>query len=224
MTDFYDRLQAATEADREQLFAAPIMARCFAGNITLDEYRQFLTCAYHHVKHTVPLLMAVGARLPENKEWLREATAEYIGEEIGHQEWILDDLAACGVDKEAVRQDRPNPEVELMVAYAYDLVERINPLGFFGMVHVLEGTSISAADRAADSIQRALELPAQAFSYLRSHGALDQDHVAFFAGLMDRIDDPEEQALIIRSSKMFYRLYGDVFRSIGRADSRNLAA
>lgn len=224
MTDFYDQLQAATEADRKQLFAAPIMVRCFAGDITLDEYRRFLTCAYHHVKHTVPLLMAVGARLPESKEWLREATAEYIEEEIGHQEWVLNDLAACGVDKESVRHGRPSPEVELMVAYAYDLVERVNPLGFFGMVHVLEGTSISAADQAADSIQKALDLPAQAFSYLRSHGALDQDHVAFFKGLMNRITDPQEQELIIRSSKMFYRLYGDIFRSLTSADSQNLAA
>ena len=214
MMPFYDTLQQATQLDRNYLYAAPIVQQCFSGDISLNDYYKFLSCAYHHVKHTVPLLMAVGARLPESKEWLREATAEYIKEEIGHQEWILNDIAACGFDKEQVRNSKANMATELMVAYAYDMVNRINPLGFFGMVHVLEGTSISSADKAADSIQVSLQLPDQAFSYLRSHGALDQEHVAFFKGLMNQIGDPEEQATIVHAAKSFYQLYGNIFRSI----------
>lgn len=214
MLAFFDRLQQETQQERAYLFSAPIVQRCFSGDITLDDYYVFLSCAYHHVKHTVPLLMAVGARLPENMEWLREATAHYIEEEIGHQEWVLNDIAACGFDKESVRNSAANSATELMVAYAYDTVMRVNPVGFFGMVHVLEGTSISTADRAADSIQAALGLPDKAFSYLRSHGALDQDHVAFFQGLMSRIDSPTDQAAIVHAAKMFYHLYGNVFRSI----------
>jgi hypothetical protein len=37
--------------------------------------------------------------------------------------------------------------------------QRGNPLGFFGMVHVLEGTSVSLALLAADAIQKPLGLP-----------------------------------------------------------------
>lgn len=214
MTSFFQELRQATQAEQNYLFAAPIVSKCFAGDICLNDYYCFLSCAYHHVKHTVPLLMAVGSRISEQQEWLREATAEYIAEELGHQEWILNDIATCGFDKEQVRRSNPNMATELMVAYAYDTVYRVNPLGFFGMVHVLEGTSISTADKAADSIQVALKLPNQAFSYLRSHGALDQEHVAFFAGLMDRIENPKDQSDIIHAAKRFYVLYGNVFRSI----------
>ena len=211
---FFDVLQTETAEARAQLFSAPIFERAFNGDIDHALYIDFLTQAYHHVKHTVPLLMTVGGRLPESKEWLRTAVAEYIEEEVGHQEWILNDIAACGGDKEAVRDSHPNLHTELMVAYAYDLASRVNPLGFFGMVHVLEGTSITSADRAAESIQNALNLPNQAFSYLRSHGALDQDHVKFFESLMNRISEPDEQALIIRSARIFYYLYGNIFRSL----------
>ena len=211
---FFDRLCQQTDVERQLLFSAPIINQAMRGEVTLDLYIAFLTQAYHHVKHTVPLLMAVGSQLPEQYEWLREAVAEYIEEELGHQEWILNDIAACGHDKELVRNSRPNSATELMVAYAYDMVFRVNPLGFFGMVHVLEGTSIATADNAATAIQNALFLPDKAFSYLRSHGALDQEHVKFFEALMNRIDDPEAQQLIIHSSKMFYRLYGDIFRSL----------
>ncbi|WP_297811214.1 iron-containing redox enzyme family protein [uncultured Methylophaga sp.] len=211
---FFDELQMQTTDARAQLFTAPVFEKAFSGDISLELYIDFLTQAYHHVKHTVPLLMTVGGRLPESKEWLRTAVAEYIEEEVGHQEWILNDIAACGGDKEKVRRSQPGLHTELMVAYAYDMAQRVNPLGFFGMVHVLEGTSISSADKAADSIKTTLGLPDKAFSYLRSHGALDQEHVKFFEGLMNQISDPAEQALIIESAKRFYYLYGNIFRSL----------
>lgn len=213
--NFYDDLERRTQQGRSYLLSAPIIQRCLQGEVTLPEYVDFLQQAYHHVKHTVPLLMATGARLPEAKEWLREATAEYIEEELGHQEWILNDIAACGYSKEQARTSTPNASTELMVAYAYDMVNRVNPLGFFGMVHVLEGTSINIASLAADKIQAALGLPNQAFSYLHSHGKLDIKHVAFFESLMNRIDDPAEQDLIVHSANIFYRLYGNIFHELG---------
>ena len=212
---FFNRLHDATETDRNYLLSSPIINRCMSGDISLEDYVEFLSQAYHHVKHTVPLLMDVGYRLPEDKEWLREAVAEYIEEELGHQEWILNDIAACGFDKEAVRSSRPSPATELMVAYAYDTIQRVNPIGFFGMVLVLEGTSVTTADMAATAIKQALDLPDRAFSYLRSHGALDQDHIKFFENLMNKVVDEGDQEQIIHSAHMFYRLYADIFRSLG---------
>jgi pyrroloquinoline quinone (PQQ) biosynthesis protein C len=211
---FHQRLISETAAEQRYLLAAPLIGQCFSGALTLDHYVAFLLQAFHHVKHTVPLLMATGARLPDDKEWLRVAVGEYIDEETGHQEWVLNDLAACGYDKEVARHAQPHATTELMVAYAWDMVSRINPLGFFGMVHVLEGTSIDLADKAADALRSRLGLPREAFTYLYSHGALDQQHVKFFQGLMNRITDAREQDLIIHAARMFYRLYGDLFRGI----------
>ena len=215
---FYQELRDATEQERNKLLQAPLIAKALGGEITYEEYLSFLHEAYHHVKHTTPLLMALGSRLPEEKEWLRNAVAEYIEEEVGHQEWILNDIAACDVDKEKARHSQPSLETELMVAYAYDTIHRGNPVGFFGMVLVLEGTSVTTADPAADSIQKSLGLPNTAFSYLRSHGSLDQEHVKFFEGLMDKIEDKDEQQLIIHKARVFYQLYGDIFRSIVPAE------
>jgi pyrroloquinoline quinone (PQQ) biosynthesis protein C len=211
---FFQALQEQTKTAQQHLLSAPIIARCFRGDITVDDYVAFLQQAYHHVKHTVPLLMGVGARLPESKEWLRVAVAEYIEEETGHQEWVLNDIAACGYDKEAARRSTPLASTELMVAYAWDMVNRVNPLGFFGMVFVLEGTSILLADKAASSIQGHLQLPPQAFSYLSTHGSLDQNHIQFFQGLMERIEDPKEQALIVHAAQMFFHLYGNIFHQL----------
>ena len=216
---FYEELQQQTAEARQSLLSVPLIQRGACGDLSLDEYVGFLTQAYHHVKHTVPLLMACGSRLGDSQEWLRTAVAEYIEEEIGHQEWILNDIAACGADAEAVRSGSPNLSTELMVAYAYDTIARANPLGFFGMVNVLEGTSIALATSAARAIQASLNLPNKAFSYLLSHGDLDIGHVDFFKGLMNRIEDEADKAAIVHSARVMYRLYGDIFREVERSTS-----
>jgi thiaminase len=215
---FSSELRAATESDRQRLFAAPIIEDCLAGRVGRDSYRAFLTEAYHHVKHTVPLLMACGARLPDRLEFLRHGVAEYIDEEYGHEQWILTDLTEAGFDAAAARE-RPLPETELMVSYAYDTVQRGNPVGFFGMVLVLEGTSAAIATRAAEIIAARLELPRRALTYLLSHGSLDQQHVGHFDRLIDRIDEPLDRAAVLHAARMFYRLYGDVLRALPRADA-----
>jgi hypothetical protein len=215
---FSAELRAATESDRQRLLAAPIVTDCLAGRVGRDSYRAFLTEAYHHVKHTVPLLMACGARLPERLEWLRRGVAEYIDEEYGHERWILEDLAEAGFDAAAARERGPSPETELMVSYAYDTIQRGNPVGFFGMVMVLEGTSVAIATRAADIIAARLELPRRALTYLLSHGELDERHIGHFDGLVDKLDDAGDRAAVLHAARMFYRLYGDVLRALPRAD------
>ena len=211
---FHAQLLQQTVQARMGLLSAPIIQGCLRGEVSLPSYIAFLTEAYHHVKHTVLLLQACQAALPAHHAWLKPALDEYVEEEKGHEEWILDDIRACGGDAEAVRHGRPGHAAEVMVAYAYDTIQRGNPLGFFGMVHVLEGTSVSLALLAADSIQKPLNLPDSAFSYLRSHGTLDQEHTAHFQLLMDQISDPQDQADIVHSAKAFFRLYGDVFRGL----------
>ena len=222
--NFYDELLSKTSDARDYLLAAPIMERCMRGDVNREDYAAFLLQAYHHVKHTTPLLMAAGSRMPESKESLREALAEYIEEELGHQEWILNDIQHSGFDKELARRSTPNDATELMVAYAYDMIARVNPIGFFGMVLVLEGTSVKMADQAAESIQKALGLPNNAFSYLRSHGALDQEHIKFFENLMNTIDDPVDQQQIIHCANVFYKLYGNVFRELREEQALPIAA
>ena len=214
---FYEQLVAASESARREFLAIPILQRALQGEVDNKAYVAFLGQAYHHVKHTVPLLMACGAHLPDHLNWLRRAIGKYIDEEMGHEEWILDDIAACGGDAAAARAAPPSPATELMVAYAYDLIQRRNPVGFFGMVFVLEGTSVQLASRAAEAIKAHLDLPSSAFRYLNSHGALDQGHIKFFESLMDRIESNEDQQSVIHCAQMFYLLYGNVFRGIDAA-------
>lgn len=211
---FHDELVRATEPDRAGLLGAPIILAALRGQVTRAQYIEFLTQAYHHVRHTVPLLMTCGARLPEHHAWLQRALADYIQEEAGHDDWILADIDRAGGDAAMARDAAPSLATDIMVAYAYDMVQRRNPLGFFGMAFVLEGTSVQLATRAAGTLQAALDLPESAFTYLSSHGALDIEHTATFAGLVNRFDREEDRRCVIDAAKAFFRLYGDIFRGL----------
>ena len=211
---FFQRLVSETAEERNFLMATPQIRDGLAGRISLETYRLYLAQAYHHVRHTVPLLREVRDRLPESKAWLRAAAEDYIAEESGHEEWILDDIRAAGGDAESVRASEPQAAAEFMVSYAYDFIARINPVGFFGMVFVLEGTSTQLATRGAEALMASLSLPRECFRYLTSHGALDIGHMQFFQRLMDRIDDAEDQAAIIHMAKRMFVLFSNLFRSI----------
>lgn len=84
----YQRLLADTQTEREAMLAIPLLQRAQRGEVSHAEYLAFLGQAYHHVRYTVPLMMACGARLPADKGWLRDALVEYIDEEHGHEHWF----------------------------------------------------------------------------------------------------------------------------------------
>ena len=211
---FFDQLQEQTQHQRQDFLSIPVLQDGIAGNISLETYIAFLTQAYHHVKHTVPLLMACGSRLPERLEWLRVSIGEYIEEEMGHQEWILNDINACGINAEVIRAGRADTATDIMVAVAYDTIHRLNPVGFFGMVLVLEGTSIALATQAASAIQNKLNLPDTAFSYLTSHGSLDISHMQTFETLMNKLEDPDDKQAVIHMANLMYPLYGQIFKNL----------
>lgn len=211
---FFDQLQIETNQDRDALFSIPIIQDALRGEIRLNQYLAFLKEAYHHVKHTVPLLMACENHTSNDYQWLKEGMAHYIEDEMGHEEWILNDIKAAGGSPEEIRYSDPSIPTELMVADAYYQIHQSNPIGFLGMVFVLEGTSIAIATNAAAAMQKSLQLPNEAFTYLTSHGSLDLTHIEFFKSLVNQLTKEEDQEIVIQSAKKFYFLYGNIFRHL----------
>ena len=211
---FFETLVMETAPQQAYLIASEQIQRGLSGAIPLEAYLDYLAEAYHHVRHTVPLMQLVKSRLPSGRQWLAEALDEYIDEESGHEEWILDDIRNAGGDAEAVRHGEPKMATEFMVSYAYDFISRVNPVGFFGMVFVLEGTSTKLATAGAEALMRSLNLKTDCFRYLTSHGSLDIEHMNFFTNLMARIEYPEDKDAIIHMAQRMFILFANVFRSI----------
>ena len=165
------------------------------------------------MKHTFPLLAFAAARTSD--EAYQDALVEYMEEERGHEKWILNDIEAMGGNARTIRDGQAGIACQVMVGYTYYAIEWISPYAMLGSVHVLEGMSTLLADKAADAVQRSLAHRGKdGFTYLRSHGALDIEHVAFFKKLVNGINDPGTQQIVIDASKVFYRLYGDIYHEL----------
>ncbi len=189
---FFQRLVDATAAEQKALTAVPQLQDGLAGAISRASYIDYLTQAYHHVRHTVPLLKLARARL-DHKPRLAAALDAYVEEETGHEQWILADIAAAGGDRERAAASAPNAATASMVRHAYDCVQHGNPVGLFGMVYVLEGTSVATghARRAGDCRE----------SWLASRGV----HLPDIArrtgpGAHALLCRPDERALMTRST------------------------
>jgi len=221
---FFDKLVAETQTARQELYAVPQLAAGLQGDISIETYKAYLTEAYHHVKHTVPFLMSMGARLDEKHRWLHNVAIEYMDEEVGHEEWILNDIEIIGGDKEKARNSVPKLATQLLVAYNYDYINRRNPVGFLGMVYMLESTSTQIATKGADAVKSSLNLDRDAFSYLYSHGVLDLDHMRFLEKTVNRITDPQDQDAIIEVAQNTFMLFANVMRAIPHKDEVERAA
>jgi len=225
-TPFFNRLQTETVLERAAFQSLPLIQAAIAGRVDRPLYLAYLEQAYHHVRHTCPLMGAALSRCGQGDARYREALIEYLDEEKGHERWILEDIAALGGDAGDVEAGDGNAATRIMVGYAYYAIDRISPYALLGMVHVLEGMSVALAEKAAGGIAQSIGASAgtEGFSYLMSHGALDQDHVGFFEDLVNGIDDTRAQAVIVDTARIMYRLFGDVFRSLETAEVRHAAA
>lgn len=222
-TRFYQRLQTETHAERSALLASPLIQHAISGHMTAKQYLAFLEQAYQHVRHTTPLLRLMATKMSDDRLWLVPALEEYAREEEGHEHWILSDIAAAGGQPDLSAAKPPLIDTLAMVASAYFQIEHDNPIGFFGMVHVLEGTSVRVASHAADQIQASTGLPDSAFTYLRSHGDLDTEHVQYFETLVEQLT-LEDQACLLRCANGFFVLYRRMFEGIAQAVGLGSAA
>jgi pyrroloquinoline quinone (PQQ) biosynthesis protein C len=220
---FYEQLIAETAESRDAFLSIPLVQSTIRNGASRKLYLDFLAEAYHHVKHTFPLLALAASRTPDQR--YQDALVEYMDEERGHENWILNDIHAVGGDADRVRDGQGGPACRIMVAYAYYAIEHISPYAFLGSVHVLEGMSVLLADQVADAMKASLGLESDTgFTYLRTHGSLDTEHVAFFRTLVDGFSDRKTQRIIIDNARIFYRLYGSILHDLGaRAELSNAA-
>ena len=210
----FQRLLAQTSCARQQFMELPLIQETMRQGGPKALYLDFLGQAYHHVKHTPPLLALATSRCGPHDRRYQSALLEYIGEEQGHDEWILEDIDALGGDLDTVRRGSPRLPCKVMVSHAYYLTDRVSPYGLLGMIHVLEGMSVALAGQAARAIRCSLQTGSDAgFKYLTTHGDLDLEHTKLFEKLLDGLD-AQHLPLVIELACDFYRLYGAVFQDI----------
>ncbi len=156
---FYERIVKETESDKNRFFSRAILSTVLEKGISKELYRDYLVQAYHHVRFTCPLFRHAITKMREpNDKAFIHAFNEYIQEEEGHEEWILNDIQNMGGDKEKIRATEGDLAVKAMISYMYQTIDNVSPYALLGMVYVLEGTSVNVATEAAEAIAKRLKI------------------------------------------------------------------
>lgn len=164
--------------------------RLFSHPAARELYPEYLFVSHCVIRASVPLMERAleRARLL-SRDPVAAALADYleghIGEERGHDEWLLGDLEALGSARAAVLGRPPSPDVASLVGAQYYWIEHYHPVALLGYVVLLEG--YPPRDREIDGLQARTGYPAEAFRTLRAHADLDPEHGRELDALVDAL-------------------------------------
>jgi pyrroloquinoline quinone (PQQ) biosynthesis protein C len=214
---FFITLVESSDTSRRSIETSPRVHAMIHKGLTLAEYKAFLQDLYHIVLHFCPIMAVAEARCSGPLERIGKELRERIGEETGHEQWVLEDVAAVGGDVRAVTATRPSAPVQAMIGFNYNAAERIHPCSVLGMLYVLEVVASVYGGKVADSIARATgkDVAAGGFRFLSSHATMDADHMAQLNVLLKTIDDPAAQAAIIDSTRVNFHQFSQLFSDGG---------
>jgi hypothetical protein len=176
-------------------FSAPLLedvtARFWQHEQLAELYPRFLITIHGSVRATVPLMMAavddLRRRTPRVR--LNQSLIEYLeqhaAEEAEHEEWLLQDLVALGINREATLRAYGATAIASLVGAQYYWIRHAHPVALLGCFAVLEGHPPTLIQ--LDDAQRRTGLPAEGFRMLRQHATLDVHHGAELFDLIDRL-------------------------------------
>jgi Iron-containing redox enzyme len=125
--------------------------------------------------------------------------AAHVEEERGHDRWVMDDLAALGVDRLEVTHRMPSPTVAALVGSQLYWATQVHPVAVLGYLAVAEGHPPTA--RIVERLRAATGDDPEAFRTLDEHAELDPTHGDELFELVDSLGlGPDLEHLVVVSA------------------------
>ena len=141
---------------------------------------RYLAASHGIIRASVPLMRAAlgEAQTRASDDPVAAGLAEYlekhVDEEVGHDDWLLEDLEVLGVPAADVVARPPSPSVATLVGAQYYWALHHHPVTVLGYVALLEGYPPSIED--VDRLIQRTGYPREAFRTLIRHAELDPLH------------------------------------------------
>ena len=141
---------------------------------------EYLVVQHQIIRATVPLTevaleqaRALAADDPVAPP-LAEYLEEHVDEERGHDDDLLDDLEALGIERGSALARIPSPTVASLVGCQYYWIRHHHPIAFLGFVALMEGYPPQPA--LIETLRARTGHPPAAFRTFAEHGDLDPGH------------------------------------------------
>ncbi|MEU9875288.1 iron-containing redox enzyme family protein [Streptomyces phaeochromogenes] len=171
---------------------------------------------YHAMNLGVPLMRAAGRRAstmgPEYVEFVHWCE-HHSEEEAPHVEWLLNDFAKAGRDRQAVADAFPEPEILALMGTQFALVEQVDPVAILGYIYVAEGHPNQP--EGLQALAERFDLPQEAFDTLLFHTEADTEHGEEIAELIERYATSERRhQAFTASGRAFLTGWSSYFRRL----------
>jgi len=189
-------------------------------------YPDMLFCIHSMARASVPLMQAAVDRLTAMTAIdpisapLIEYFVRQIPQEIGHDDWLLEDLEALGCSRKEIVARMPPSTVAALVGAQYYWIFHHHPVALLGYILVVESEtpSVELVERTAAETG----LPRAAFRSFFRHAVLEPAHNDALDGLLDSLPlSREQQGLIgvsvIQTSNMIARAAEEILEFHGLA-------
>jgi pyrroloquinoline quinone (PQQ) biosynthesis protein C len=164
-------------------------------------YPAFLTETYHYVRSSCGLMDLAKQGTASDRVALRNFWDKHIREELGHEEWALNDLEVLGYNRmDAVRSD-PLAETVALIGSQLYLIEFVSPVALLGYAYMME--SKPPNQQFLEAMQDTFAIPAAAMSFLIGHGDADIAHREELREIVDTLVEGESEERALVSSAVF---------------------
>lgn len=169
-------------------------------------YPEFLLASYCVVRASVPLMKAALVRAGQLAPGdavaagLLNYLPAHIEEELGHDEWALEDLGRLGIDRSAVESRPASATIAALVGAQYYWIEYEHPIALMGYMAVLEGNPPTRA--SVDELISRTGYQEPAFRTLIAHAENDPEHMNDLEQTLDRLPCSQAQSELVGLSAM----------------------
>jgi hypothetical protein len=215
MTLYFAELVSQTDESRRSFETHPVVLEAVANGMSIQRYRRLLIELYHVVWHFNPICAAAASRMPDAHRHVRYFLYEHMHEESGHEEWVLDDLGAIGVGREAARNASPGIFTSALCGYNYWSADRRHPCSALGMVYALEVIASVYGGAFTSAVKEALLLEGdRGTTFIGSHASMDAQHMVVLRSVLNELADQEALEAVIESTKVNFHHFTRVFENV----------
>jgi 3-oxoacyl-[acyl-carrier-protein] synthase-3 len=191
-----------------KLSNVPIVSRIETHRATTDDYRQLLRNLRQQVMEGSRWITRAASSLSVDYTEVRAEFIHHAAEEQRDFRMLERDYVAAGGLLEDIQSAQKNVGSEALSAYMYQEASKPDPLHLLGAMFIIEGLGARKAARWADLLVDQLDLSEEQISFLRYHGAADEEHTTLMYELFESpLITPEIARHVVKTAKVVARLY-----------------
>jgi hypothetical protein len=195
-------------ATRDAVLGTDIAKSVASKELSFSAYAQYMADVYCYAQHSSQVIAAAGSRMVLSHPQLADYMFEHSREELGHDQWAMQDLLDLGLSSSRIEKLVPSEPCQRMIAIEYYFAHHANPVGLFGWMLALEGLGGAIGGSIASGVDECLGLGGKGTYFLRGHGHADSHHSAdLIAVTAKHIKSHEEQALVTRVGRLSQSCY-----------------